>query len=286
MTAEGTDRIVSFALERHRIYLRRAAGEPWPWTQDKILQTYRFCNVYRELDTTTAWLRKNWFDPHHADPDAWFAAAVARHVNWVPTLKLLGYPVPWVPGRLSNLLGVMMAQKDEYGGTVYSGAYMIRSGGMPGVPRAVYLDRDVLTPLWNQRQQLCYRPYEPLADMHSRLTACYGLGSFMAAQIIADAKFCGAMLGAPDWWTFAAPGPGSQRGLNRVLGRAPKSPWKLDEWIEENERLRWVLNQVMLDYGYPGVSGQDTQNCLCEFDKMERARLGEGRPKQLMRSRV
>jgi hypothetical protein len=33
-------------------------------------------------------------------------------------------------------------------------------------------------------------------------------------------------------------------------------------------------------YGKP-MHAQDLQNCLCEFDKYERARLGEGTPKQI-----
>ena len=39
--------------ERHRIYLKKAAGEAPPWTRDGIMQTYRFCNVFRELDIVT-----------------------------------------------------------------------------------------------------------------------------------------------------------------------------------------------------------------------------------------
>jgi hypothetical protein len=32
--------------------------------------------------------------------------------------------------------------------------------------------------------------------------------------------------------------------------------------------------------GLGDLHAQDLQNCLCEFDKMERARLGEGKPKR------
>jgi hypothetical protein len=36
--------------------------------------------------------------------------------------------------------------------------------------------------------------------------------------------------------------------------------------------------------GIPGdggrLCGQDLQNCLCEMDKFERVRLGEGKPKR------
>jgi len=33
------------------------------------------------------------------------------------------------------------------------------------------------------------------------------------------------------------------------------------------------------EVGMPKIHMQDLQNCLCEFDKYERVRLGEGRPR-------
>ena len=48
------DRLVYYINERESIRKLREAGYPKPWTQDKILQTYRFCNVNREDDTVTA----------------------------------------------------------------------------------------------------------------------------------------------------------------------------------------------------------------------------------------
>jgi hypothetical protein len=34
--------LLSFIVEREAIRGRKAAGEPWPWTEEPILQTYRF----------------------------------------------------------------------------------------------------------------------------------------------------------------------------------------------------------------------------------------------------
>jgi hypothetical protein len=43
------------------------------------------------------------------------------------------------------------------------------------------------------------------------------MGSFQSGQVLANLKY-GQLKSAADWWTFAASGPGSRRGLNRVLG--------------------------------------------------------------------
>jgi len=39
-----------FASERQRMFERRVAGEPGPWTGDRILREYKFCNVFRASD--------------------------------------------------------------------------------------------------------------------------------------------------------------------------------------------------------------------------------------------
>jgi hypothetical protein len=65
ITTSSSERIVTlnaqplwdWIQERHRIYLEKAAGAPPPWTTDEIMQTYRFCNVFRELDKVTVWVR-------------------------------------------------------------------------------------------------------------------------------------------------------------------------------------------------------------------------------------
>lgn len=44
------DMFWKYVHERQMVWFRRQRGDPEPWTQDTVLQTYFFCNVYRELD--------------------------------------------------------------------------------------------------------------------------------------------------------------------------------------------------------------------------------------------
>lgn len=46
-------RFFDFCIERERIRQRREAGEPFPWTDDAVLQNGRFLNVFREDDKGT-----------------------------------------------------------------------------------------------------------------------------------------------------------------------------------------------------------------------------------------
>jgi hypothetical protein len=108
----------------------------------------------------------------------------------------------------------------------------------------------------------------------------YGLGSFLAAQIVADVKFVGVLRKASDWATFAASGPGSRRGLNILKGAEPDAPWNEMEWRLSLGRLMEVAGPRFAGaFGEP-LSAQDMQNCLCEFHKYYKAFTGTGRPKQ------
>ena len=272
-----------FMHERHRIYQRRATGQRKPWTQDKILQQYRFCNVYRELDTVTQWIAKNWRLPHRADPNLWFAMCVARLVNWPPTLERMGWPVPWATKHFIKT----MHTQPGYTQKVWSGAYIVSTNGNE-MEKADYIANRVLTPLWDDRKKIWAGinnetlgavPPPTLADVHRTLTRYTGLGSFLAAQVIADLKYVAPLRSAIDWYTWAASGPGSRRGLSRVCGVAVNVPWNEETWLITLQKLHRGIMPLLKSDDMPRLHAQDLQNCLCEFDKYERARLGEGRPR-------
>ena len=266
--------LTRFILERHRIYLRKQSQPAAPWTKDPILQRYRFCNVYRELDTVTQWIAQHWRTPNQLDPDLWFAMSVARHLNWPETLQELGYPVPWDRTRFKKVLHARQARGEQ----LYNGAYMISTHGAK-MNKGDYLAGHVLDPMWKNRLFIRPKRTEPLYTLHLKLIEQPDVASFMSGQIIADLKYAKPYLGARDWWTFAVSGPGSRRGLNRVAGFQINNPWKEVDWYKKLIDLKAAVDPLIKKNKMEPLHAQDLQNCLCEFDKYERVRLGEGRPK-------
>jgi hypothetical protein len=55
--------------------------------------------------------------------------------------------------------------------------------------------------------------------------------------------------------------------------------WKNEEWLHDLLTLKLGIDRAIFAAGMPLIHAQDLQNCLCEFDKYERVRLGEGRPR-------
>lgn len=271
--------LVAWIIERQAIYERRVAGQPKPWTKDVILRDFKFCNVYREQDKTTVWIKNNWRDPGAKQEDLWFAMVVARLLNRPSTLEALGFPVPWRPQQFIKLVHARKAA----GVPAFSGAYMISTHGRKA-DKAEFLAGEVLTPLWKARTYIRPRADDTLSSFHARLTEHFGMGSFLGAQVVADVKYTSQLAPASDWWTWASSGPGSRRGLNRVCGRDVGAAWAEDAWRNALGELRVTLTEDKAfckarDKGLPPIHAQDLQNCLCEYDKYQRVRLGEGRMK-------
>lgn len=273
---DPVQRFFAFIKERHSVTLKRQRGEPKPWTLDTILQSYRFCSAYRELDAVTIWIRKNWREPHADDPDLWFAMVIARLLNQPESLGALGWPVPWSRVHFLQILKLRRDKKLRN----FNSAYMITNAGH-AMFKEIYLADYTLEPLWRAKERLRPRRGDTLNSYHMLLGQFHGFGSFLAAQVVADLKYTPPFAGAQDWHSFAASGPGSRRGLNRVLGRGVKDNWAEEDWRAELGRLRAAVEPMFAAAAMEMPHNQDLQNCNCEFDKYERARLGEGRPKQL-----
>jgi hypothetical protein len=269
------ERFLDFICERENVRRRRAKGKPPPWTDDPLLRDGRFTNVRREHDRVTQWIAKHWREPHADDPDLWFAMVVARFVNWPDTLAQIGYPVPWRPDHFLQVMAARKAGRQ----TCYNIAYTIHADNRRDQK---YLDvpsyqvAEVFDPLWRARERLRPKEGDTLARWFARLSECHGLGGgFMPAQIIADMKQVEPLKHADDWWTFAVSGPGSRRGLNRIMRRPEKAKWHEADWQRELRALHKEIAPDLVEMGIGQLCAQDLQNCLCEFSKYERKRLGE-----------
>ena len=133
------------------------------------------------------------------DKDYWFACVVFRLTNWHETAQQLGYPVPWNRKHFEYTL----ATRKRLGQKVYSGAYTISTNGV-AMEKHLYL-AEQLQKMWDDRDKIRYKRGEDLQEFYERLQGYNCMGSFLAAQVVADIKFVGAAREANDWWTFVAP---------------------------------------------------------------------------------
>ena len=80
-----------FACERQNIFWKKINGESAPWTEDKILQEYKFCNSYRVNDRASQYLLKNviYNGKKYSDEDMLFRILLFKLFNKESTWELL-----------------------------------------------------------------------------------------------------------------------------------------------------------------------------------------------------
>jgi hypothetical protein len=244
--------LCKFIEARELIRVKKEAGDPKPWTDDPMFLNYRFCNVRREDDKVTRWIKANWRDPYEGHPNMARAMLLARMVNWPDTLAEIGFPEEWHAREYMDKIGERMRRGDK----TWTGAYMI-TAEHDGTPKHVSVCKTV--------DALHYDLGDTCLSAWAQLQLLPRIGSFMAAQVVADLKHTHVLRNAPDTMTFCAPGPGSQRGLSRTLG-IHDTEWSQPEFQAQVSLLAYPITAItglVLD-------NQDIQNCLCEFGKYVR----------------
>ena len=85
-THESTDAIRRFfewINHRTEIQIKKDRGDPWPWTEDKIFQEFKFTNAFRENDRTTVWFRENMREPLMYQEEVFMATVIFRWFNLI-----------------------------------------------------------------------------------------------------------------------------------------------------------------------------------------------------------
>lgn len=282
--------LVDWITERENIRVKKEVlNESPPWTDDPLLAKWRWCNVNRCHDRETRWIFKNIVGAHAKSDSLWFNLAIARFINWSPTLHKLGYFETWNPDRFCEVISLLM----RVGSKVYTGAYMIRAGTGEDAkkPKERYLCDRIFNPLWARRAEV--KELVTCEDWDKFFGSIFGMGPFMRNQIITDLKYtkylapystkCGTDF-CSDWRTFCLAGPGTTRGLNRIHGFDLTHQWNQDR---ANLLMRNLRSRLENDLA-PHVSEylndlNNVANCLCEFDKYMRLRNGEGEPRSTYR---
>ena len=272
----------AFMRERESIRLKKEAGDAFPWTDDTILQTYKFTNVNREHDRTTRWMREHWTGPHRDRPlgEQLFNCAFFRYFGTSDFAEAAGWQVAFdndiVRKQVIDLARDRLLAKKR----VFTGAYVITNQGI-SAPKQEVVCNLFLYPLWNYADELANlaqtsRSWETVATELQKLQGFGGSG-FMAKEVLQDAIHTPVFEGIQDRNTWCPIGPGARRGLNRVFGRDVKAKRPFNQMLVElrqlyNSDVEWPKEYTKLDL-------HCIQFQLCEFDKYERVRLGQGRPR-------
>ncbi len=267
---EGMKRLDHWMQEREHVrFAKEVYNQPKPWTDDPIIQRYRFCNVRREHDKVTRWFasENGWRNEKYWDHPNFIAAIMlGRTINWPYTLRRLGFPHIWNSEEYLAAMDRMQAEGDK----VYTGAYMI-TAGPTGTRKNLWVLGNAETYFQSPPEMA-----STLQETWKNIQAYPCVGPFIAGQIVADLKYTKHLKDASDWRSWAPLGPGSTRGLNRLYQRPITASIPQDQGVEEMNEVRAKSDMAQRMFLH---DLHDVQNCLCEYDKYERVRLGQGKPR-------
>lgn len=264
-------KLIYWIQERKAILANRRAGLNKPWSDDPVFQRTYFCNVRRENDKVTQFIRRM-YDYETKYGMFEYNIVLARMLNWPESLQALGYIFKHDGNYIKDTLNL---QKRI--GKVWGNAYVVTTHGIP-MDKIEYLVDNVLYGIDVSRESIRNNCSFSLRQAWNYLQRFEGLGSFMAGQIIADLKNTAGhpLEKASDWWDFVAPGPGSRRGVNWFFRGAPEIYG--GDFFDNFQTIREFVDKELPDLG---ICNQDLQNCLCEFDKYMRVSTGIGRSKRV-----
>lgn len=268
--------------ERHRIYLNKEAGRSFPWTKDKILQTYKFTNVFRELDAETLKFHER-IDPLDLMMyDKLYHMILYRAFNLSSTYDVLtrGKKTHNTPTKMKRILH----READRGFKVFTGAYIITNAGR--TEPKIDLMCDALGVIWRGRKRIWeHMMDEPTMKNCTEVLSAYPMqGMFTAYEVVCDMRYQRDMLwNAKDRNKWANLGPGAKRGINRIVTGKPKTnaftgPHSGELYLEFMQELLKTSKSYVGKH-VPKLEMREIEHSLCEFDKYMRVFNEEGRPR-------
>jgi hypothetical protein len=270
-----------FAAERQRIFERRRLDPVGPWTDNPILQRYKFCNTFRASDRISQYLiSRVIYTPEAADldpEDVFLRIVMFRLFSKERTWEALEHATGGVrrstldPERLAGVLDRL--RRD---GPIYTAAFILCAHDAYGhrIKHRNHLE-------------LVARMFAPgalgadlasassLRDVYEALRMWPMIGAFMGYQLAIDLNYSDHL--DFDENDFTVPGPGAVRGLQKVFADfGDRTPQQLIMDMVESQQEHF--DRLGLEWS--GLLGRplhaiDCQGLFCETDKYARAAFPE-----------
>lgn len=265
-----------FAAARQDVFFRRFEGEPPPWTDDPILQTYKFTNAYRASDRVSQYLIRNVIYGGSQTPeDLFFRTILFKLFNKIETWELLKSSVGEISYEDFSLAAYddVLTRAMANGVRIYSAAYIMPSGS-----RIFHTDRKHRAHLALLTRMMEDEVPKRVSDARSmkevfRLLRSYPLiGDFLAYQYATDLNY--SKLCDFDEMQFVVPGPGALDGIRKCFSSLGG--------LNETDIIKVVADRQAMEFERLGINFRslwgrplqliDCQNLFCEVDKYARVK--------------
>lgn len=269
-----------FAVERQNVFFNRLNGTKSPWTEDTILQKYKFTNAYRASDRVSQYLIKEiiYNTSKYSPEDTFFRVILFKLFNKIETWEYLRKELGEISYKNYSfekydqvLLGAL-----EDGKTIYSAAYIMPSGQSTfGFMRKHQNNLKLIEKMMNERLPSKIASLKSMEQLYNLLLSYPTLGKFLAFQYCIDINY--TELCDFSEMSFVVAGPGAINGIKKcfhnTFGYTDEDIIKFVAESQDDEFNRLDLDFKML-WGRP-LQLIDCQNLFCETGKYARVAFPE-----------
>lgn len=262
-----------FAARRQQAFENRMAGAPRPWSDDPILQTFKFCNVFRAADRVSQYMIAD--VAYAAESDA-FADRVFQIVafrtfsnieTWEGVKRELGR-APRIADLESGAFERALDAVKTRNGGLYTGAFILCANKAYGHDEKHRNHVGLFHHMFvRERLDRQVAGANSLEQVVQALQSFPLMGPFMAYQTAIDLNYSECIDFDENDYTQA--GPGALRGLKKAfLDLGDYSPadtilWMVERQEKEFDKLGLQFNGL---FGR-ALHGIDCQGLFCELDK-------------------
>lgn len=263
-----------FAAERQAIFFRRFHGFSGPWTDDPILNRYKFTNAYRASDRVSQYLIRDVIYRGDQSPrEVFFRVILFKFFNRIDTWKRLIAAFGeltakrFKPQQYDKVLTAAL----ESGELLYSGAYIMPSGGVGWrQDRKHRMHLRLLEYMLSQGLPERVAGARSMREAFELLKSVPSIGDFLAYQYVTDLNYSTASNFGEN--EFVVAGPGARDGIRKCFETLGG--------LTEADLIRFVSDRQDEEFGSRFLKFEslwerplqliDCQNLFCEVDKYSR----------------
>lgn len=269
-----------FAAERQNIFYKKLQGEKAPWTDDKILQEYKFCNSYRASDRVSQYLIKNviYNGKKYSNEDMIFRIILFKIFNKELTWEILCDKLGDISLENFNFKNYceILEEAKKNGKKIYTDAYMSCANKVFGhnkkhenhiaLLEQMFIKDKIQTQILNSKN---------MEEGFNVIKQYPLIGNFMAYQLITDINYSEVTNYSETEFTIA--GPGSERGIKKCFtDREGMSKEDIIKWMCDHQEEEFSkLGIEFKDLGGRPLQYIDCQGLFCELDKYCRQAVPE-----------
>lgn len=285
LNKRGIGHLYDFITERHSIYKKRQLGLPAPWTDNPVLQSYKFTNVRREHDKTTKHLIENISTNDSLGYHQKIVNTIVHRIYCkIETAEALDLSQPLFLEKLD----LYKERLSKLTGPIYTNAY--NTGGLKYAQRLAFPDVDAsVRPIVTAFSLMDRMPsrFNTPEEVVEWLSTAGGIGFFLAYQIFVDFTYMQEFRFSENHFVVA--GPGAQIGLMHIYLDTDGMN-HAEQLFYLTENLERLFKQLHPDFDIKKLfedlpphdqkfNVMSIQNCMCELGKYIRTVDGIGRPK-------